>query len=43
MTDVFDAPDNRSQRLGLIGIREFGAPHFRLPHLRVTAIVWRYL
>ena len=43
MTHVFDAPDNRSQRLGLIGVREFSSPHFRLPHLRVTAVVWRYL
>jgi hypothetical protein len=43
LTDVFDAPDNRSQRLGLIGIREFGTPRFHLPHLRVTAIVWRHI
>jgi hypothetical protein len=43
MTDVFDAPQNRSQRLGLIGVHEFGAPRFRLPHFRVTAVVWRYL
>jgi hypothetical protein len=43
MTDVFDAPNNRSQRLGLIGIREFGAPRYHLPHFRVTAVVWRYL
>jgi hypothetical protein len=43
LTDVFDAPDNRSQRLGLIGIREFGAPRFHLPHFGVTAVVWRYL
>lgn len=43
MTDVFDAPGNRSQRVGLIGIREFGRPRFGLPHLRVTALVWRYL
>lgn len=43
MTDVFDAPGNRSQRLGLIGIREFGSPGVFLPHLRVTAFVWRYL
>jgi len=43
MTDVFDAPANRCQRLGLIGVREFGSPRFRLPHLRVTAVMWRYL
>jgi hypothetical protein len=43
MTHVFDAPDNRSQRLGLIGIRELGAPRFHLPHLSVTAIVWRHI
>ncbi len=43
MTHVFNAPDNRSQRLGLIGVREFGGSRFFLPHLRVTAVVWRYL
>jgi hypothetical protein len=43
MTTVFDAPGNRSQRLGLIGIHEFGAKQFGLPHLRVTAIVWRHI
>jgi hypothetical protein len=43
VTHVFDAPDNRSQRLGLIGAREFSSPHFRVPHLRMTAVVWRYL
>jgi hypothetical protein len=43
MTDTFDAPANRSQRLGLIGIHEFGSPRFHLPHLSVTGVVWRYL
>jgi len=43
MTHVFDAPANRSQRLGLIGIREFGSPRVLLPHFRVTAVVWRHL
>ena len=43
LTHVFEAPDNRCQRLGVIGIREFGSPHFGVPHVRVTATVWRYL
>jgi hypothetical protein len=43
MTTVFDAIGNRSQRLGVIGIHEFGAKRFGLPHLRVTAIVWRHI
>ena len=40
---VFDAADNRIQRLGLIGIKEFGTTRFRLPHPRVTMVVARYL
>lgn len=44
MTRVFDAPrGNRSERIGVIGFHEFGSPRLRLPHLRVTALVWRYL
>ena len=42
MINVFDAPDNHSQRLGRIGIREFSSPPTRMPHLRVTAVGWRY-
>ncbi len=40
---VFDASDNRIQRLGLIALKEFGATRFRLPHPRVTMVVARYL
>lgn len=43
MTRVFDAPDNQVHRLGVIAIREFASPHLRLPHLRLTATIWRYL
>ena len=44
LTRVFDAPaGNRSERIGLIGFREFGSPIFGAPHLRVTAVVWRYM
>jgi len=43
-TRVFDAPSgNRSERIGLVGFHEFGSPRFRLPHLRATVLVWRYL
>lgn len=40
---VFDAPQNRVQRLGLIGMHEFAGRPLRLPHLTVTATAWRYL
>ncbi len=40
---VFDAADNRIQRLGLIAVKEFGAARFRVPHPRVTMVVARYL
>ncbi len=43
LTRVFDAPDNQVQRLGVLAIREFGTPRLRIPHLRLTATVWRYL
>lgn len=43
LTEVFDAPANRIQRLGAIGTHEFAARPFGLPHLTVTATVWRYL
>ncbi len=40
---VFDAPDNRIQRLGVIAMHELAAPHFGLPHLRATVTAWRFL
>ena len=40
---VFDAPQNEVRRLGGVAIREFARPHLGLPHLRLTALVWRYL
>lgn len=43
VTEVFAAPGNRIQRLGAIGVHEFGARPFGLPHLSVTAMGWRYL
>jgi hypothetical protein len=43
MTRVFDAPGNQAQRLGVLAIREFGTPRLRVPRLRLTATVWRYL
>jgi hypothetical protein len=43
LTRVFDAPGNQVQRLGVLAIREFGTPRLRIPHLRLTATVWRYL
>lgn len=43
LTRVVDAPANRIQRLGAIGIHEFGSPIAGVPHVRLTATVWRYL
>lgn len=43
ISDVFDAPENRSQRLGVIVIREYSSTHFRVPRLRLLATVWQYL
>ncbi len=43
LSDVFDAPENRSQRLGVIVIREYSSTHFRVPRLRLLATVWQYL
>lgn len=40
---VFEAPDNRIQRLGVIAMHELASPHFGLPHLRATVTAWRYL
>lgn len=40
---VYDADQNRVQKLGAIAIREFRGPHFRLPHPKVTLVVARYL
>lgn len=40
---VFDAPDNRIQRLGVIAMHELASSHFGLPHLRATVTAWRYL
>lgn len=43
VTEVFDAPANRIQRLGAIAVHEFPARPFGLPHLTVSAMGWRYL
>ena len=43
LTDVFDAPGNRSQRLGLIVIREYSSTRFHVPHLRLLVTAWQYL
>jgi hypothetical protein len=43
VTEVFDAPGNRSQRLGVIVIREYSSTHYRVPRLRLLATVWQYL
>jgi hypothetical protein len=43
LTYVFDAPDNRIQKLGVIAVREFQSAHFHVPHPRVTLVVARYL
>lgn len=43
LTRVFDAPQNRIQRLGVVGVHEFAARPLGLPHLAVTAAAWRYL
>ena len=40
---VFDAPQNRVQRLGLIGVHEFSGRPLQLPPLTLTATAWRYL
>ena len=43
LTHVFRASGNRSERLGAIAVREFARPRLRLPHPRITMVVWRYL
>jgi hypothetical protein len=43
LTEVFDAPQNRSQRLGVIAVREFSSTHLRVPRMRITVTAWRYL
>jgi hypothetical protein len=43
LTEVSGAPDNRSQRLGVIVIREYSSTHFRVPRLRLLATAWQYL
>lgn len=43
LSSVPDAPENRIQRVGLIAVREFASPHFRLPHPRVTALLTYYV
>ena len=40
---VFNASDNRIQRLGLIAVKEFGATRFHVPRPRITMVVARYL
>jgi len=43
LTRVFAAGGNQSQRLGVIAIRQFTRPHFRLPRPSLTAVVYQYL
>jgi hypothetical protein len=43
LTRVIDAGQNQSQRLGIIGIRQFGSTHMRLPKPRFTVLLYRYL
>jgi hypothetical protein len=40
---VFDAGDNRIQRLGMIAVKQFGAKRLRVPHPRLTMVIARYL
>jgi hypothetical protein len=42
-TQVFDAPQNRSQRLGIIAVRQFASTHMKLPKPRFTVLLYRYL
>jgi hypothetical protein len=43
LSNVFDAPANRIQRVGVVAIREYSSPRFHLPHPRVTAAVTYYV
>ena len=43
LTRVFAAPGNKSQRLGVIAIRQFRKPHFRLPRPSLTVLLFQYL
>lgn len=42
-TQVFDAPQNRSQRLGIIAVTQFASTHMKLPKPRFTVLLYRYL
>lgn len=41
--NVFDAPENRIRKLGVIGVREFAGRRFHLPNARLTMVVAKYL
>ena len=43
LTRVFAAGGNRSQRLGVIAVRQFAVTHLRLPRPSLTAVLYRYL
>jgi hypothetical protein len=43
LTRVVDAGQNQSQRLGIIGVRQFASTHLRVPKPRFTVLVYRYL
>lgn len=43
LTRVFDAGQNQSQRLGIIGIRQFASTHLTLPKPRFTVLLYQYL
>ena len=43
LTRVFDAGQNQSQRLGIIGITQFASTHLRVPKPRITVLLYRYL
>jgi hypothetical protein len=43
LTRVVDAGQNQSQRLGLIGVKQFASRHLRVPKPRFTVLVYRYL
>ncbi len=41
--NVFDAPENRIRKLGVIGVREFAGRRLHLPNARLTMVVAKYL
>jgi hypothetical protein len=43
LTRVVDAGQNQSQRLGIIGIKQFASTRLRVPKPRFTVLVYRYL